>query len=140
MFLTGSRLQSGELMVIASHDQEGCAIDLYCERWEIETLFENLKSRGFDLECTHITHPDRLNVLMAVVTLAACWAYRVGEWRIDQGELIKIKKHGRPEKSLFRHGLDHIRCQLIRYVQWRCIKPLIDLWRLLVPPKLRVTL
>lgn len=140
VFLTGSRLQSGDLMVIASHDQEGCSIELYCERWEIETLFENLKSRGFDLECTHITHHDRLNALLTVVALAACWAYRVGEWRIDQGHLIKIKKHGRPEKSLFRHGLDQIRRQLIQHSGWKHIKPLVDLWRLLVPPKLAITL
>lgn len=139
VFLTGSRLQSGDLMVIASHDQQGCAIELYGERWEIETLFENLKSRGFDLECTHITHPDRLNALMTVVILAACWAYRVGEWRIDQGQLIKIKKHGRPQKSLFRHGLDYIRCQLIQHVQWKYIKPLINLWQLLAPPKSMIT-
>lgn len=139
VFLTGSRLPSGDLMVIASPDQAGCAIELYCERWEIETLFENVKSRGFDLECTHITHPDRLHALLATVSLAACWAYRVGEWRIDQEQLIKIKKHGRPAKSLFRHGLDQIRCQLIQRVRWRAIKPLIDLWRLLVPPKPPIT-
>ncbi|MCY4177333.1 MAG: hypothetical protein OXD32_02405 [Endozoicomonadaceae bacterium] len=33
---------------------------------------------------------------------------RTGMWRIDEGEHIKIKKHGCPERSSFRHGLDKL--------------------------------
>jgi hypothetical protein len=33
---------------------------------------------------------------------------KLGEWRNDFQELIKIKKHGRPAVSLFRYGLDYI--------------------------------
>ena len=140
VYLTGSRLQSGDLMVVASADQEGCAITLYGERWEIETLFENLKCRGFDFECTHIIDYDRLNALMSIVTFATCWAYRVGEWRIEHGDLIKIKNHGRPSRSLYRHGLDKIRACLLQGASWKIIKPLLKLWLLLKPPKLQVVL
>ena len=128
-------------MVVAHSDQNGCAIEQYLERWEIETLFENLKSRGFNLEATHMTRPERLNTLMGLVTLAACWAYRAGEWRIEKDQLIKIKKHGRPSKSLFRHGLDIIRRQLIQVTKWRNMKPLVKLWELLRPagPAIQVT-
>ena len=135
VYLTGSRLASGELMVIASLTDEGCAITIYKERWEIETLFQNLKSRGFDMESTHMTDLDKLDRLMGVLTIAVCWAYRTGSWRIDQGELIKVKKHGRPEKSLFRHGLDKLQSLLLQPFSWRAWKPLIALWKELKPPK-----
>ena len=41
--------------------------------------------------------------------IAFAWSHRVGEWRHDEKEPIKMKKHGRLAKSLFRHGLDFIR-------------------------------
>ena len=132
--LTGSRLISGELMVIASSHRDRCAITAYLERWEIETLFENLKSRGFDLEATHLTDLKKLERLLTLVAMAACWAYRVGEWRIEQGELIQLKTHGRPSVSLFRHGLDALRLPLLRMTGWRSWKPLLQLWRELTTP------
>jgi transposase len=45
-------------------------MDLYRERWSIETLFAALKSRGFDLEQTHLTAPDRIERLIALLALA----------------------------------------------------------------------
>lgn len=135
VYLTGSRLTSGELMVVASLTDKACAINVYKERWEIETLFQNLKSRGFDMESTHMTDLDKLHNLMGIVTIAACWAYRSGSWRIDEGELIKVKKHGRPSKSLFRHGLDKLQSLLFQPFSWKKWKPLIALWKELKSPK-----
>lgn len=140
VYLTGSRLVSGELMVVASDCADEAAIEAYCERWEIETLFQNLKSRGFDFETTHITDAKRLSALMTLATIAACWCYRIGEWRIEQGQLIKVKKHGRPSISLFRHGLDYIADILGRSSQWRSIKPLLTVWEALKPPRHQVGL
>ena len=137
VYLTGSRLDSGELMVIASHATERCAITTYLERWELEILFEKLKSRGFNFESTHVTDPKKLERLMAILAIAACWAYRAGTWRIDEGELIRVKKHGRPGISLFRHGLDALRGLLLKPATWLDWRPLIRLWRELksTPPQ-----
>ena len=132
-YLTGSRLESGELMVIASDSPCSQAIEAYSERWEIETLFHCLKTRGFDFEATHITDYARLSALMQLTAIAACWCVRTGEWKIEQGHLIKLKNHGRPSKSLFRHGLDHLADTLGRATCWRLQKPLVALWRTLVP-------
>ena len=134
VYLSVSRLASGELMIVASDSYDERAIESYCERWEIETLFENLKSRGFDLEATHIIDHNRLSALMTLSSIAACWCFRVGEWLIEEGHLIKVKKHGRPSVSLFRHGLDKIADLMCKESQWRAIKPLIKLWDLLKPP------
>ena len=53
---------------------------------------------------------------------------RIGEWRHDK-EPIKMKKHGRLAKSLFRYGLDFIRELLFlgqfSIIQFRiCLKKL----------------
>lgn len=136
VYLSASRLMSGELMVVASDSHDESTIEAYCERWEIETLFENLKSRGFDLEATHIVEPQRLSALMTFASIAACWCYRIGEWLIEEGYLIKVKKHGRPCVSLFRHGLDKIADTMCKTSQCRAIKPLVKIWDLLKSPVL----
>ena len=46
------------------------ATRLYQRRWEIETMFAALKSRGFDLEETHLTAPDRIERLIGLLALA----------------------------------------------------------------------
>ena len=71
-------------------------------------MFGILKSRGFRFEETHLTDGERINKLLALLALATVWAFKVGEW-LHQQEPLKIKKHGRLAKSIFRYGLDHLR-------------------------------
>lgn len=132
LYLTGSRLESGELMVVASDSQCENAIENYCERWEIETLFQCLKGRGFDFETTHITDHARLSALMQFAAIAACWCIRTGEWLVEEGHTIKLKRHGRPSKSLFRHGLDILADSLGRQTSWRTRKKMLALWNQLI--------
>ena len=44
----------------------------------------------------------------ALMALCFCWAYRTGQW-LTRTEPLKIKKHGRLAKSIFRHGFDQLR-------------------------------
>jgi hypothetical protein len=46
--------------------------------------------------------------MVALLTIALCWAFKTGEW-LSQHTPIKIKKHGRKAKSIFRVGLDYLR-------------------------------
>lgn len=108
LHLTGLRLQTGEYVIVASPRIAADALGDYGRRWEVETMFGCLKSRGFRLEETHVTAPERLEKLVALLALAFCWAVVVGEWLAAQKPL-KVKKHGRKCKSLFRHGLDYLR-------------------------------
>ncbi len=108
LYFSGVRLASGEYVIVVSPQTAPRALDDYSRRWEIETLFGCLKSRGFRLEETHVTDPERLKKLLALLALAFCWAVIVGEWLVKQKPLT-IKKHGRLCKSIFRHGLDHLR-------------------------------
>ena len=46
--------------------------------------------------------------MVALLTIALCWAFRTGEW-LAQQQAIAIKKHGRRAKSIFRYGFDYLR-------------------------------
>ena len=60
----------GEILITLSNKYRKTALDWYQKRWFIETLFENMKTRGFRLEDTHITAQDKLKSLVCVLTLA----------------------------------------------------------------------
>jgi hypothetical protein len=107
-YVTGMRLPKGEYLIVVSERETGSALADYAKRWEIETLFGCLKTRGFCLEATHVTDTERLRKLLALVALAFCWAHVGGEWLSAQKPL-PIKQHGRKAVSIFRHGLDHLR-------------------------------
>jgi DDE family transposase len=108
LWLMGMRTPEGEYVIVASSTESDEILSDYAKRWKIETLFGCLKTRGFCLEETHLTKRERLEKLLALMTVAFCWAYIAGEW-LARTNPIKIKKHGRLAKSLFRHGFDYLR-------------------------------
>jgi hypothetical protein len=116
LFLSGTRL-ADEYMIVASEDFCTDAIETYLKRWEIETLFGCLKTRGFRFEDTHMTDPVKIGKLMALLTIAFVWTHAIGEW---QHELhpIALKKHGRRARSIFRVGLDHLRRAVLDIGAW----------------------
>ncbi len=106
VYLCALRLPTGELLILASNVKFVQSMKLYGRRWEIETLFQCLKGRGFNFEDSRITNPERVSRMVAVLALAFVWAVKVGEWCNDNVRKLKTKKHGRLEKSIFRYGLD----------------------------------
>ncbi len=109
VFLSALRVDDGQWLIVAADRAGDQAIEQYGERWEIETMFSCFKERGFNLEDTHITHRQRIKRLLAVLAVAFCWAHRTGEWQHEHVKPIKVKKHLRLAKSIFRIGLDFIR-------------------------------
>lgn len=109
LFVSGMRLADGDYLIVISDRaaSRGDLVQEYAGRWGIETLFGALKSRGFDLEATHLRESERLSRLLSVLALAFCWAYVCGEWLFDQ-KPWKAKKHGRLSMRLFRRGLDYL--------------------------------
>jgi len=110
-FLAGSRSERGELMIVATNKSPKNAIEIYLRRWEIETLFQCLKGRGFRFESTHITDLERLKKLTAVLAIGSVWAHKVGEWKAETKKIIlkQFKGQKRPQYSYFRYGLDVVR-------------------------------
>ena len=102
------RLHSGELLTLACSSKPKHALAAYRQRWTIETLFANLKTKGFNLEDTHITNDRKLSTLLAVLALAVtlCVKTGVASARIRP---VTVKKHGRKACSIFAIGLGALR-------------------------------
>ena len=97
-----------EFCIIVSFNKPSQALTKYKQRWQIETLFKGLKSSGFNLENTHVTHLDRLEKLILLVMIAFVWCYKIGDFIDTNIKPIKIKKHGNRAISVFRYGLDYL--------------------------------
>ena len=92
----------------------------YAERWGIELLFGQLKSRGFNFEETHVTHLERIKTMIFILSMAYVWAVLTGEWLVENGLKIPLKRVNgklRKQHSLFRVGLDVLRINLITHTQ-----------------------
>jgi hypothetical protein len=115
------RLRNRELLVLATNAKPRAALNRYRARWRIECLFANLKSRGFDLEATHLTNPAKLETLISCLAIAVALAAK----SVDKANTpIAIKAHGRRASSLFAQGLKTFckaiacpsRCQIKRFI------------------------
>ncbi|MBN8749642.1 MAG: transposase [Variovorax sp.] len=52
-----------------------CALDAYRHRWQIECLFADTKTRGFNIGDTRLTNPQKLSLLLAILALALAWTH-----------------------------------------------------------------
>ena len=122
------RNEGGELVIIATNANTTIALETYRKRWEIETLFGCLKTRGFNFEDTHLVNLERINKLLGILAIVFTFAYVVGIWR-HSIKPIKIKKHGRKAMSFFRYGLDYL-CRILLFADkmTREFKEIIDMF------------
>lgn len=114
------RSQKGELVLLATNraDLEQ-VLEIYKTRWSIETAFGFLKSKGFDLEETHLTKPKRIQLLLGVLSLALLWGLLVG-LEADRHQPIPVKNHGRKTISFVRLGLDRLQEAIVNIdYQWK---------------------
>jgi hypothetical protein len=108
VFLAIKRLDDGSLLIVASSHSAKKALAAYKLRWKIESLFGLLKTKGFNLEDTHMTEPKRLELLFGIIAMVAAICVKAGKIFLKE-KSIKIKKHGRPARSLMAFGMDQIR-------------------------------
>lgn len=111
--LAKNKFGKPEFLVIVSFDKPIESQANYKERWQIESAFKALKSSGFNLEDTHLTDLKRIEKLLSLVIIAFVWAYKTGIY-LNSIIPIKIKKHKRKAKSLFKYGLDHLTTLIMR--------------------------
>jgi hypothetical protein len=71
----------------------------YSNRWAIEPMFSDFKSRGFGLEETQIQYPDRLSRLILVMALALTFAASTGRWDAKANPLPAEKKADKPSQK-----------------------------------------
>jgi hypothetical protein len=106
-----------EYLIVASTEHNKYAIEEYKVRWQIETMFGCLKSRGFNFEETHLTHREKIGKLLMLLGLALCLAMLMGEIKVEISKQVKmkLKNNKRYAKSLFRIGLDALQNLLFNY-------------------------
>jgi hypothetical protein len=125
LYLVGLRL-ADDYLIVATDLKPQHGLHTYGLRWGIETLFGCLKSRGFNLEQTHVTDSDKLSRLLILLAIALIWAFTAGLW-LHKKQPIPLKKHGRRAISLFRLGLDYLE----RLIRNRSFPLPVNLFRLL---------
>ena len=105
-------LKAGEpqdYLAVLTNSAAGDALEHYRKRWSIETFFQSVKKRGFDLEQTHLKDPLRLKKLFALLCLAFALCLSEGIHRHESVKEIAAKSNGYKQNSYFRHGLNAIR-------------------------------
>jgi len=116
-YLSASKIKNKEgnpeFQIVISFCKPEIAQKTYKERWQIETAFRAMKTSGFNLEDTHLTDIDRIEKLVALVTIAFCWAYLVGIYLHEHHKPIKVLNNGKPRKSFFKYGLTFIATVLL---------------------------
>lgn len=105
-----------ENMIVVTNQSGEDGIQHYLERWQIETLFGCFKSKGFQFETTHMTSRKKLKKLIVLLTIAYCWSILAGDFRHRHIKTIRLKKHGRQSRSLFRYGLDWLQEATFKWI------------------------
>ncbi|ACO47510.1 IS4-like element ISDds3 family transposase [Deinococcus deserti] len=104
---------AGDRVIVASDLPVLDVLRTYRKRWRIESTFSALKSRGLNLESTHMTAADRISRLFGLLCIALAWMVRVGH--DEQGtDLLTVDKRGRLAQSRARSGWT----QLSQAVRW----------------------
>jgi hypothetical protein len=81
------------------------ALAAYRKRAHIETFFSDQKSRGFQLDRSHLSDPARVARLLIAACLAYVWVVYLGVCVVRDGWLKRLHRQDRCDLSLFRLGL-----------------------------------
>lgn len=113
VYISGFRFRNDknklEYLIIMSQKPVKNIPEVYGQRWQIESMFKNMKSNGFNLQDTHLQEDERLERLVGLVSVAYTWMVKTGLMILKKSpEMFRCKKHGRPSKSVFRAGLEFI--------------------------------
>ena len=104
VFVGGKRLPCGSYLIVISNEASDDLWEDYKVRWKIETLFQAMKGRGFDLESCRLSEEKRLSGWFGFLSLGLCWCLKVGQM-LERETPLPRKKHGRRAISVFQRGL-----------------------------------
>jgi hypothetical protein len=97
--------QDTPIYLISSLTDADTAVEHYRKRFRIECLFANHKSRGFQIQKSHLSDPARLSRLLIATSLAYLWMHAVGVFAQEQGWVSQFHRTDRCDLSLFQIGL-----------------------------------
>jgi Transposase DDE domain len=122
-----TELCDGSLLILAASCGPKKALNAYRKRWQIECLFGDTKTRGFNMEDTRLTQPAKLSLLLALVALAMAWSIGCAQYVKGKQEIPRAS-HGHRRKSWFRTGFDTIR-HWIAHQPARALALWAELWK-----------
>lgn len=114
-------------IIVATNRNPRKAVSAYKGRWQIECLFAETKTRGFNMEDTRLTNPAKLSLLLALVAIAMAWSLACASALIGRNDIPRAK-HGFRRKSCFRTGFDALR-QWIAYHPDIAVRTWQRIWR-----------
>lgn len=107
------------IYLLSNMDWAKDMMDYYDQRWSIETLFSDLKSRSFNIHKTRIKDPDMLHNLLIIVAIAFCLCLIIGEAKQLFNSILakiirknKIKNYSIPSlgKLILRYCIENSVC------------------------------
>jgi hypothetical protein len=132
------RLSDGDFLFLLGTVKTELLAQMYKKRWRIECFFQNIKTRGFNLEDTHLHDLEKLKKLVALISIAYAMVANIGLHEGLKGEGIEVKNHGYKANSFSRKGIDVVREGLrrvwkrnfqifldwvLRFLRWMQINP-----------------
>lgn len=102
----GKNRKEDDYLAIITNQKGSKALFQYQKRWSIETFFQSIKKRGFDIEATHLNQIDRIKKLFALVAFAFSLCVALGWHQHSKVKAIPVKNHGYKQNSFFRKGMD----------------------------------
>ncbi len=101
-------LPDGDILFLFGNCNPKFLAQLYEKRWVIEVCFQNIKTRGFNLEGTHLQDLKRIQKLMAMVSIAYAFCVSLGIYLNRKVKRIKVNVDNYKINSFFRTGMNMI--------------------------------
>jgi Transposase DDE domain len=92
------------LLVISDRTAGPKRLEEYRLRWKVEATFQDLKSRGWDWEESHVRRLDRVDRMLLVMFVMLWWLTRLAACCMHNGHRARYDRADRRDKSLLRLG------------------------------------
>jgi transposase len=111
LVIVGKKFKEENLVICSNVQDKDHVLRTYRQRWDIERLFRNMKTQGFNLENTQMKDLKRLSKLMAFIAIAILFSTITG-----LTQKCSYKKTVRsPLYSIFTKGLRWLKTKLLTF-------------------------
>jgi hypothetical protein len=93
------------LYLITSLADAEVAVERYRLRFRIECMFADHKSRGFQIDKSHLAAPERMGRLLIATSLAYLWVHAVAIFAQEHDWVAQFHRKDRCDLSLFQIGI-----------------------------------
>jgi hypothetical protein len=93
------------LYLVTNMEDVDAAFAAYRNRAHIETFFSDQKSRGFEMQRSHLSEPARVSRLLMASCLAYLWVVYLGVCATSKEWQKRLHRQDRCDLSVFRLGL-----------------------------------